>query len=56
MVTTLFYIPINSAKGELCGVVVQWLRVCLPGQGTSSIPGLGDFRFCGAVKPVGHSY
>ena len=53
--TTLFYIPINSAKGELCGGPVVKSLFARAGD-TSSVPGLGDFRFCGAVKPVGHSY
>ncbi|KAJ8779555.1 hypothetical protein J1605_012439 [Eschrichtius robustus] len=53
----------NSRVSEACAdcqgasLVAQWLRVCLPMQGTRVRSLVGEDPTCsGATKPVSHSY
>ena len=50
---TIFH-PINSPKAT--SLVVQWLRMCLPIQGTR-VRSLvwEDSTYCRAAKPMGHN-
>ena len=52
MVTTLFYIPINSAKGELSGGPVVRNLSASAGD-TSSTPGLGRFQILWGSEACG---
>ena len=53
------FIAVNTyiKKKERASLVVQWLRICLPMQGTR-VRSLAreDPTCCGATKPVRHNY
>ena len=56
-----FHTKVNLRKHlKLCprtSLVVQWLRICLPMQGTQVQSLVWEDPSCrGATKPVGHSY
>ena len=47
----------NSEKGDGTSLVAQWLRICLPTQGTRVRPLVQEDPTCrGATKPVRHNY
>ena len=47
----------SNRRMDRASLVVQWLRICLPMQGTW-VQALvcEDPTFCGATKPVSHNY
>ena len=48
---------LNSIKEAWASLVVQWLRICLPMQGTwAQVLVQEDLTCCRATKPVHHNY
>ena len=48
---------LSSSKGFETSVVVQWLRICLPRQGTEVQSLVWQYPMCqGAAKPMQHGY